>query len=146
VKPIACRTFLTFCIHLAQCCALMSFLFGPILLCKLWSFDITGSASQSLQYQHQLAPSLLTILSHLYTRVSNTSMTVPSDQAQSCRNFQLALLFLAETKKGRDSAWYPYIQTLPQHVDSLVHWSDTELHELQYGATEPEQQFLQEVC
>ena len=73
-------------------------------------------------------------------------MTVPSDQARSCRNFQLALLFLAESKKGRDSAWYPYIQTLPQHVDSLVHWSDTELHELQYGATEPEQQFLQEVC
>ncbi len=70
---------------------------------------------------------------------------MPSDQAQSCRNFQLALLFLAESKKGRDSSWHPYLQTLPQHVDSLVHWSDTELHELQYGATEPEQQFLQEV-
>ncbi|DBA96971.1 TPA: hypothetical protein ACH3X1_001295 [Trebouxia sp. C0004] len=70
---------------------------------------------------------------------------IPEDVwSSSIKNFQLALLFLAESKKGRDSAWYPYIQTLPQHVDSLVHWSDTELHELQYGATEPEQQFLQE--
>ncbi|KAA6428995.1 MAG: hypothetical protein FRX49_01105 [Trebouxia sp. A1-2] len=70
---------------------------------------------------------------------------IPEDVwSSSIKNFQLALLFLAETKKDRDSAWYPYIQTLPQHVDSLVHWSDTELHELQYGATELEQQFLQE--
>ena len=73
-------------------------------------------------------------------------MMMPCDHAQSCRNFQLALFLLAESKKGRDSAWYPYIATLPQHVDSLVHWSDTERHELQYGATGPEQQFLQEVC
>lgn len=70
---------------------------------------------------------------------------IPQDVwSSSVKSFQLALLFLAETKKGRDSAWYPYIQTLPQHVDSLVHWSDPELHELQYGATQPEQQFLQE--
>ncbi len=61
------------------------------------------------------------------------------------RNFQLALLFLTEAQKGASSSYHPYILTLPRHFDSLVHWSDRELEELQYGSTEPEQQFLQEV-
>ena len=102
---------------------------------------LTAPSLQTLKYSFLSAPDFVSP-----TRLSNTSMPMPSDQAQSRRNFQLALFLLAESKKGRDSAWYTYIQTLPQHVDSLVHWSDTELHELQYGATKPEQQFLHEVC
>ena len=113
---------------------LVTFLVFPLCCVKFETLMLPG-----LQLCQQLASFLLLTL-------SNTSMPMPSNQAQSCRNFQLALFLLAESEKGRDSAWYPYISTLPQHVDSLVHWSDTELHELQYGATEPEQHFLQEVC
>ena len=61
------------------------------------------------------------------------------------RNFQLALLLLTEVKRGSESRWHPYIQTLPRTFDSLVHWSDKEIQELQYSSTYAEQRFIQEV-
>ena len=62
-----------------------------------------------------------------------------------CRYFQLALLFLSEVKKGSASIWYPYIQSLPRDFDTLVHWSNAELAELQYDSTKLEEQFIHEV-
>ena len=62
-----------------------------------------------------------------------------------CRYLQLALLLLTEVKKGTESPWHPYIQTLPNSVNTLLHWTDDDLRELQYTRPGHEQQFLQEV-
>lgn len=62
-----------------------------------------------------------------------------------CRHLQLALILLSEFKKGTASKWQPYIAALPTSCDTLMHWSDEELEELQYSSTEHEQHFLQKV-
>lgn len=58
---------------------------------------------------------------------------------------------LAEASQ-KDSKWGPYFAILPQHLDSLVFWSDTELSELQasmvakkIGKTAAEELFQQHV-
>ncbi|KAL3142193.1 hypothetical protein ABBQ38_002543 [Trebouxia sp. C0009 RCD-2024] len=61
------------------------------------------------------------------------------------KHLQLALLLLDEFKKGTASKWHPYIAALPTSCDTLVHWSEEELEELQYSTTEHEQHFLQKV-
>ena len=44
---------------------------------------------------------------------------------------KLAAKLLYEKHLGNGSKWFPYIQNLPQHVDTLLHWTDEELDELQ---------------
>ena len=61
------------------------------------------------------------------------------------RHLQLALLLLKEFKKGSESKWHPYIAALPASVNTLLHWTEEELKELQYSTPGHEQQFLQEV-
>ena len=60
------------------------------------------------------------------------------------RHLQLALLLLTEVKKGTNSTWHPYIHSLPSSVNTLLHWTDAQLQELQYSRSGHEQQFLEE--
>ena len=55
---------------------------------------------------------------------------------------QLAALLLYEAKLGLHSNWYPWIQALPTQFDTLVHWTDAQLAELQLGSTATELDFL----
>lgn len=43
----------------------------------------------------------------------------------------LILCMQYEASLGPQSRWHPYFQLLPTHFDSLMHWSDSELQELQ---------------
>lgn len=59
-----------------------------------------------------------------------------------CRDVQLAALLLYHAKLGLHSEWHPYIQTLPTNFNTLLHWEDSELSELQLGSTTTESDFL----
>lgn len=54
--------------------------------------------------------------------------------AASCRHVKMALLLLEERRQGRDSPVWGYVEHLPRHFDTLLHWSEAELHELCYPA------------
>lgn len=56
-----------------------------------------------------------------------------SDDVKSEKGWflKLAAKLLYEKHLGVGSKWFPYIQMLPTHIDTLVHWSDRELLELQ---------------
>lgn len=58
---------------------------------------------------------------------------------------QLAALLLYHAKLGLHSDWYPYIQALPTHFDTLGHWTPPQLAELQLGSTTTELDFLSQV-
>lgn len=46
----------------------------------------------------------------------------------------LTLALICEYGRGQQSPWEPYLQLLPDALDTLMHWSDSELSELQ-GST-----------
>ena len=46
----------------------------------------------------------------------------------------MALLLLDERRRGRDSPVWGYVEHLPRHFDTLLHWSEAELCELCYPA------------
>ena len=48
-------------------------------------------------------------------------------------DFRLIALLLYELRKGADSFWYPFLESLPRDVDTLMKWSSAELEELQDG-------------
>jgi hypothetical protein len=56
-----------------------------------------------------------------------------SKDVQSVRGWylKLAAKLLYEKHLGEGSKWSSYIAMLPPHVDTLVHWSDQELRQLQ---------------
>lgn len=59
-----------------------------------------------------------------------------------CRDIQLAALLLYHAKLGLHSEWYPWIQALPTHFNTLLHWTDAQLAELQLGTTAIELDFI----
>ena len=52
---------------------------------------------------------------------------------------QLGLLLLKEAKQGYASKFHPWIQSLPVTFDTLKHWSEAEMDELQTGTMPGEQ-------
>ena len=62
-----------------------------------------------------------------------------------CRNVKLGLVLLREAKRGPDSPWQLWIESLPHQVATLIHWSEKELQQLQMDITPTERQFLDQV-
>ncbi len=54
----------------------------------------------------------------------------------------LALVLLRELKLGPASAWHVWIQSLPQHFNTLVHWTPGELDQLQMNSTSAERDYI----
>ena len=52
----------------------------------------------------------------------------------TCRHVKMALLLLEERRRGRKSPVWGYVEHLPRHFDTLLHWSEAELRELCYPA------------
>ena len=63
-----------------------------------------------------------------------------------CRNRQLGLIFLKEVKRGTESRFHGWIESLPKEVPTLIHWTDKELQQLQLDSTTAEKDLLAEVC
>lgn len=61
------------------------------------------------------------------------------------RSVQIALVLLRELKLGPESAWHVWLQSLPQHFHTLMHWTHAELEQLQINSTAAEQDLLQRV-
>ena len=66
-------------------------------------------------------------------------------QESFCRSIQIALMLLREVKHGTQSSWHVWIHSLPQHFDTLMHWSQQELDQLQMSSTPAEQEYLTQV-
>ncbi len=62
-----------------------------------------------------------------------------------CRSIQIALVLLRELKMGPELLWRVWIQSLPQHFNTLMHWSPEELAQLQLNSSRTEQDFLFQV-
>ena len=62
-----------------------------------------------------------------------------------CRNVKLGLVLLREAKRGQDSPWQLWIESLPHEVATLLHWTDKELQQLQLDSTSTEKQFYDQV-
>ena len=58
------------------------------------------------------------------------------------RDVQLAALLLYHAKLSSHSEWNPWIQALPTQFNTLLHWSEAQLAELQLGSTATELDFL----
>ena len=54
-------------------------------------------------------------------------------------------MLLCEVKYGAESPWHVWIRSLPQHFDTLMHWSQQELDQLQMNSTPAEQEYLTRV-
>ena len=65
--------------------------------------------------------------------------------AQYHRNVKLALVLLRKAKRGQDSPWQLWIESLPHEVATLMHWSDKELQQLQLDSTPAEKEFYDQV-
>ena len=63
-----------------------------------------------------------------------------------CRHVKLGLLLLKEVKRGPESPWHLWVDSLPQQIDTLIHWSDAELKQLQMDTTATERELLTHVC
>ena len=62
-----------------------------------------------------------------------------------CRNVKLGLVLLREAKRGQDSPWQLWIESLPHEVATLLHWTDKELQQLQLDSTPTEKEFHDQV-
>ena len=62
-----------------------------------------------------------------------------------CRLLQTNFLLLWHAKRGVESPLHPWIQSLPTSYDTLVHWTPSQLDELQLVSTSTEKQFRAEV-
>ena len=69
----------------------------------------------------------------------------PECTMQYHRNVKLALVLLREAKRGQDSPWQLWIESLPHEVATLMHWSDKELQQLQLDSTPTEKEFYDQV-
>ena len=85
-------------------------------------------------------------VSHHMLRQAALLVTSPSSTskwAAGCfRGVQIALLLVKELKLESQSALHAWIQSLPQHFSTLMHWSQDELEELQMNSTSAECAFL----
>ena len=63
----------------------------------------------------------------------------------ACRNVKLGLVLLREAKRGPDSPWQQWIESLPHEVATLLHWSDKQVQELQLDSTSTEREFRDQV-
>ncbi|KAL0044789.1 hypothetical protein WJX82_009632 [Trebouxia sp. C0006] len=71
---------------------------------------------------------------------------VPEDIWKSCgENVKLALVLLRKAKRGQDSPWQLWIESLPHEVATLMHWSDKELQQLQLDSTPAEKEFYDQI-
>lgn len=59
---------------------------------------------------------------------------IPEEFASLGPWFSLVLVMMYEFSKGQASRWWPYLEILPNHFDTLIHWSQSELAELQGSA------------
>ncbi|KAL0024826.1 hypothetical protein WJX79_002354 [Trebouxia sp. C0005] len=71
---------------------------------------------------------------------------VQEDVWKPCgENVKLALVLLREAKRGQDSPWQLWIESLPHEVATLMHWSDKELQQLQLDSTSTEKEFYSQI-
>lgn len=57
------------------------------------------------------------------------------------RSVKLGLMVLKEARKGTESFWHLWLEALPRQVQTLIHWSDAELQELQMDSTSLEKKY-----
>ena len=79
---------------------------------------------------------LFSIPYDLVLSVKNSSLKnqIP-DQIESLDPWlSLILVMMHESSKGETSRWSPYWKILPEHFDTLMYWSESELQELQGSA------------
>ncbi|KAL3135541.1 hypothetical protein ABBQ38_006018 [Trebouxia sp. C0009 RCD-2024] len=71
---------------------------------------------------------------------------VPHHVWKSCgENRQLGLVLLKEAKQASKSKFKVYVDSLPREVPTLIHWSDSELQQLQMDSTPTEREFVAQV-
>lgn len=63
----------------------------------------------------------------------------------ACRNVKLGLVLLREAKRGPDSPWQLWIESLPHELPTLIHWSDKQVQQLQLDTTSTEREFRDQV-
>lgn len=100
-------------------------------------------------YTHTAVQQIATLSEHvchppfrsLSREVKSQSITLPA-----CRNRQLGLILLKEARQGPKSKFHIWIESLPQEVPTLLHWTDKELQQLQMDSTATEKEFVAQVC
>ncbi|DBA82091.1 TPA: Ribosomal lysine N-methyltransferase 4, variant 3 [Trebouxia sp. C0004] len=60
-------------------------------------------------------------------------------------SIQIALVLIRETKRGSESPWHVWIQSLPRRFTTLMHWNQQQLDQLHMNSTTAEQDFLTRV-
>ena len=70
----------------------------------------------------------------LSVRNSELQTHIPAKLAEMDPWLSLVLVMIHDSGKGQDSKWWPYWRILPDKFDTLVHWSQPELSELQASA------------
>ncbi|KAL0043703.1 hypothetical protein WJX82_004753 [Trebouxia sp. C0006] len=58
---------------------------------------------------------------------------------------QIALVLVREMKRGSESPWHVWIQSLPRRFNTLMHWNQQELDQLHMNSTTAEQDLLTRV-
>ena len=62
-----------------------------------------------------------------------------------CRSVQIALVLVREMKRGSESPWHVWTQSLPHRFNTLMHWNQQELDRLHMNSTTAEQDLLTRV-
>jgi SET domain-containing protein 6 len=79
---------------------------------------------------------LFTIPHTAVLSVSNSDLgkQIPKDLDKLEPWLKLVLVMISETSKGPESKWWPYLEMLPDELDTLAYWSPDELAELEGSA------------
>lgn len=63
---------------------------------------------------------------------SHPELFDPGEHSWS-EDFRLIALLLYERNQGRESFWWPFLESLPRDIETLMKWTEAELEELQDG-------------
>ncbi|DBB01977.1 TPA: hypothetical protein ACH3X1_000563 [Trebouxia sp. C0004] len=115
--------------------------------------DYSNTAVRGVIAEHDIPPKTVVVnmprnlaLSIVMGQKSPFPSLVHQDVWQSCgENVKLALVLLREAKRGQDSPWQLWIESLPHEVATLMHWSDKELQQLQLDSTPTEKDFYDQI-